>query len=153
MPIIRRNNSICATVGTHSVWMTVWYAGAYLVCRSIRSCIPNSHPHRVENTKRRINTVISPDDGHIVARNMYRKEINILRKTVQNVGFIYRIILLGLLRCVSETVEVTELRKYFPRGLHVGQPCPTHAVRSRHSSVRTVIALRLGRPRVHGSRP
>jgi len=23
---------------------------------------------------------ISPDDGHIVARNMYRKEINILRK-------------------------------------------------------------------------
>ena len=24
--------------------------------------------------------VISPDDGHIVARNMYRKAINILRK-------------------------------------------------------------------------
>jgi hypothetical protein len=27
------------------------------------------------------------DDGHIVARNMYRKEINILRKIVQQVGF------------------------------------------------------------------
>ena len=25
---------------------------------------------RVTNTKRRIDTVISPDDGHIVARNM-----------------------------------------------------------------------------------
>jgi len=31
-----------------------------------------------ESTKCRINTVIFPDDGHIVARNMYRL-INILR--------------------------------------------------------------------------
>ena len=30
-------------------------------------------------------------DGHIVARNMWRKEINILRKTVHQVGFIYKI--------------------------------------------------------------
>ena len=42
------------------------------------SCVPNSHLHRVTNTKSRIDTVISPDDGHIVARNMYRKEKNIL---------------------------------------------------------------------------
>jgi hypothetical protein len=35
-------------------------------------------------------TVISPDDGHIVARNMKRKEINILRKIVHEVGFIYK---------------------------------------------------------------
>jgi len=122
-----------------------------LVCRSICSCIPDSHPHGVTNTKCRINTVISPDDGHIVARNMQRKETNILRKTVQQVGFIYKTIILGLLKCVSETVQVTEGRKYFPRGLHVGQPCPTYSVRSRHSVVRTVIALRLGRPKVHGS--
>ena len=47
---------------------------------------------RVINTKCRIDTVISPDDGHIVARNMYRKEINILRKTVHQFGFIYKII-------------------------------------------------------------
>jgi len=40
-------------------------------------------------TKCRINTVISPHDGHIVSRNTYRKEINILRKTVHQVGFIY----------------------------------------------------------------
>ena len=37
--------------------------------------------------------VVSPDDGHTVARNMYRKEINILRKTVHRVGFIHKIIL------------------------------------------------------------
>ena len=46
----------------------------------IPSCIPDSH------------TVISPDDVHIVARNMWRKEINILRKIVHLVGFIYNII-------------------------------------------------------------
>ena len=41
MPIIRRNSCIYATLGTcYSVWMTVWY------------------------------TVVSPDDGHIVARNV-----------------------------------------------------------------------------------
>ena len=41
------------------------------------------------NTKCRIDTVISPDDGHIVDRNIYRKEINILRKIVHQVGFIF----------------------------------------------------------------
>ena len=46
--------------------------------RGIPPCISDGHPHRVTNTKCRIDTVISPDDGHIVARNMYRKEINIL---------------------------------------------------------------------------
>jgi len=42
--------------------------------------IPDSHPHRIISTKCRINTVVSPDDGHRVARNMYRKGVNILRK-------------------------------------------------------------------------
>ena len=41
-----------------------------LVCRSICSCIPDSYPHRITSTECRINTVVSPDDGHIVARNM-----------------------------------------------------------------------------------
>jgi hypothetical protein len=49
-----------------------------------------NHSHRVTNTKCRIDTVISPDDGHIVTRNMQRKEINILRKILRQVGFIYK---------------------------------------------------------------
>jgi len=52
--------------------------------------IPDSRPHRITRTKCRINTVVSPDDGHVVAPNMYRKEINILRKIVHQVGFIYK---------------------------------------------------------------
>jgi len=41
------------------------------VCMQGSPCIlPDSHPHRVTNTKCRIDRVISPDDGHIVARNM-----------------------------------------------------------------------------------
>jgi hypothetical protein len=55
-------------------------------------CTPDSHPHGVTNTKSRIDTLISPDDGHIVTRNMYRKEINILRQIVHYVGFIYRLV-------------------------------------------------------------
>jgi len=61
--------------------MSVWHAG-----RNI--CIPDSHQHRVTNTKCRLDTVVSPDDGHIDDRNMSKKEINILRKIVK-VGFIY----------------------------------------------------------------
>jgi len=116
VPIIRRNNCVYVTLGTcYSVWMTVWYAGAYApayqtrisvyvvhlsistcfgrlcahhqekqlclcetcyllfcvdycpVCRSIYSCIPDSNPHRITSSKCHINTVVSPDDGHIVA--------------------------------------------------------------------------------------
>jgi hypothetical protein len=65
-----------------------------LVCRVelIPPFIPDSHPHRVTITKCHIDTLISPDDGHIVARNMYRKERNILRTIVHQVGFIYNII-------------------------------------------------------------
>jgi len=33
-------------------------------------CIPDSHPHRITSTKCRKNTIVSPDDGHTVARNM-----------------------------------------------------------------------------------
>jgi hypothetical protein len=47
--------------------------------------------HRIPSNKCRRNTVVSPDDGHTVARNVYRKEINVLRKTVHRDGFIYKI--------------------------------------------------------------
>jgi len=47
--------------------MRHWYLSVSvedcLVCR----VIPASHPHRVTNNKCRIDTVVSPDDGHIVA--------------------------------------------------------------------------------------
>jgi len=55
-------------------------------------CIPDSHPYRITSTKSRINTAVSSNDRHIVVRNMYRKEINILIKIVHQVGFIYKII-------------------------------------------------------------
>jgi hypothetical protein len=53
-------------------------------------CIPDNHPYRVTSNKHHINTVVSPDDGHMVAQNIERKEMNILRKTVHQVGFIYK---------------------------------------------------------------
>jgi hypothetical protein len=33
-------------------------------------CIPDSHQNRITSNKCPINTVVSPDDGHIVARNI-----------------------------------------------------------------------------------
>jgi hypothetical protein len=58
VPIIRRNSCIYMTLGTcYPMWMT-----------------HTNHPYRIKFTN--INTVVSPDDGHIVARNMLRKEIN-----------------------------------------------------------------------------
>ena len=47
------------------------------------------------NTRRRIGTVFSPDDGHIVALNMWRKTLNILRKFVNQVGSLYKITVLS----------------------------------------------------------
>jgi len=73
-----------------------WYLSLYiddcLVCRAefIPPCIPGSHLYRVTNTSCRIGTVFSPDDGHIVARNMQRKALNILRKIVHQVGSVYK---------------------------------------------------------------
>ena len=57
-----------------------------LVCRSLCSCITVSHPHRITSTKCRINTDVSPDDVHIVARNMSRL-INILRINILRINY------------------------------------------------------------------
>ena len=48
-----------------------------LVCQV---CTPNGHLYRVTYTRCRINTINSPDDGHMAARNMYRIETNIYEK-------------------------------------------------------------------------
>jgi hypothetical protein len=49
-------------------------------------CIPDSYPHKIiTSTKRRINTVVSPDDEHIVARNMLRL-INVLRINILRIN-------------------------------------------------------------------
>jgi hypothetical protein len=51
------------------------------------------------NAKCRIDTVISPDDGHTVDRNMWKKEITILRKILHQFGFIYKFVV-----CILENL-------------------------------------------------
>jgi len=46
-------------------WLSVMQSGM-----NIPPCIPDSHPHRITSTKCRKNTVVSPDDRHIVVWNM-----------------------------------------------------------------------------------
>ena len=42
--------------------MSVWCAG-------VHTCTSNAHLYSVTYTRRRIDTVNSPDDGHMAARN------------------------------------------------------------------------------------
>jgi len=53
-----------------------------VVCRfsSIQTCIPHGHLHTVTDTRGLIDTIDSPDDEHLVARNMYRIGINKYKK-------------------------------------------------------------------------
>jgi len=46
----------------------------------IHTCIPDGHLHRVTYAICRIDKIDSPDDEHMVARNMKRIEINIYGK-------------------------------------------------------------------------
>jgi hypothetical protein len=48
--------------------------------RLIQTCTPNGQLYRVTYTRCRIDTVNSPDDGRVTARNMYRTEINMYKK-------------------------------------------------------------------------
>jgi len=49
-----------------------------LVCRL--TCTPDGHPQTVTYTRYRIDTIDSPDDGHMTARNKQRIEVNIHEK-------------------------------------------------------------------------
>ena len=49
--------------------MTVWYAGGMKI-NFIPTCIPDGHLHKVTYTRCRIDTINSPDDAHMAARNM-----------------------------------------------------------------------------------
>jgi hypothetical protein len=68
--------TMCPSSGEKLYLCDTWYLSLCvddcLVCMAefIPPCIPDSHPHRVTNIKCRIYRVISPDDGHIVVRNM-----------------------------------------------------------------------------------
>ena len=60
----------------------IWYMSLCiddrLVCRF--ACTPNGCLYRVTYTRCRIDTINSPDDGHMAARKMQRIEINIHEK-------------------------------------------------------------------------
>ena len=57
----------------------------------INTYIPDGRPHRVTYNRHRIDTVNSPDDGHMVARNMYRIEINIYENFVCQFGLFTKV--------------------------------------------------------------
>ena len=83
----------CPSSGKIPYLCDIWYQSLYiedcLICR-VDSAIRTRHLYRVTNGRCHIGAVFSPDDEHIIARNMQRKEINILRKFVYKFGSIYK---------------------------------------------------------------
>ena len=81
----------------HLVFVTLyrWLSGM----QGGTPCIQVSHLYRVTNTRCRIGTVFSPDDGYIVARNMKWKATNILRKYVHQFGSIYKKVFCASPKC------------------------------------------------------
>ena len=77
---------LCDTDICHSVWVT----SGLLVGASLQPA-DRTPPIQSYKYQCRIATVISPDDGHMVARNMQRRERNI-RRIMHLVGFICEII-------------------------------------------------------------
>jgi len=66
---------------------SVWVASRLLVGVKLQPA-DQTPPIQSDKYQCRIDTVISPDDGHMVARNIQRREINILSTVVHLVGFI-----------------------------------------------------------------
>jgi len=66
----------------HLVYVTLyrWRFGVQVWMRLIQTCTPNCHLYRVTYTSSRIDTINSPVDRHMAARNMWRIEINIHEK-------------------------------------------------------------------------
>jgi hypothetical protein len=67
--------AICRYRGSVGTGLSVlWVAYAThrfgWACSLIQTCTPNSHLYRVTFTRCRIDTINSPDDGHVAARNM-----------------------------------------------------------------------------------
>jgi hypothetical protein len=93
--------------------------------RTDRPCIPDSHPYRVTSTKCRIDTIISPDYGHIVARNMYRKEINILRKLCTKLALFTRLYkdALPTKRKIADRIYCNVHDRYFEAGCKQTKVC------------------------------
>ena len=57
----------------YDIWYMSICIGDRLVCRfgrTVQTCIPDCHLYRLTYTRCRINTIDSPDEEHLAARNM-----------------------------------------------------------------------------------
>jgi len=65
--IVSIRHLVCVTPCRYTFGVQVWMR---LQSSVIQTCTPNGHLHRVTYTRCRIDTINSPDDGHMVSRNM-----------------------------------------------------------------------------------
>jgi len=53
---------------SHDLWYMSLYVGDRVVCTF--TCVPHGHLHTVTYTRGSIDTIDSPEDKHLVVRNM-----------------------------------------------------------------------------------
>ena len=105
---------MCPSSGV-SYQYDIQYMSLYVDDRLV--CIPDGHLHRVTYIRCHIDTIDSPDDEHMGARNMQRSEINVYEKEACIKLVIYKnqcFFLLThcvLLFCLSQHVQVKIVRQ------------------------------------------
>jgi len=72
---------------TYCIWATLVFFTLYGWLSGVQTRQP---PRQSEKYQSRIDTVNSPDDGHIVARNMYRRWNKYTKNSVHVFGFIWK---------------------------------------------------------------
>ena len=118
-----------------------WYLSLYtddcLVCKAqfIPPWTPDSHLYTVTNTRCRIGTVFSPDDGHIVPRNMQKKAINTLRKFVHKLGSIYKRLYKDAQSKKHKIKNlIDDMNQIILGGIYITGRCPKKKMKTAHLS-------------------
>jgi hypothetical protein len=67
--------------------------------------IPDNHPYRITSTKCRTNTVVSPDDGHIVAPKRVESDKHTKNKLCTNLALFTRLTLHLFVLCKHRNIN------------------------------------------------
>ena len=78
----------------HLLYVTVyrWPFGVQVWMSLIQTCTPNGHLYRVTYTRCRIDTINSPDDGHMAApKHVENRNKHTWKRIVRQVGYLRRL--------------------------------------------------------------
>jgi hypothetical protein len=85
--IVSIRHLVCVTLYRCSFGVQVWMSRSL-----IQTCTPNSRLYRVTHTRCHIDTIISPDDGHVAApKHAENRNKHTRKRIVCRVGYLQRL--------------------------------------------------------------